>query len=52
MAEDSLNSADGLPKEVENAMSVAKAEELGLINDTSESVTSIKSLRKRWRGKE
>ncbi|MDF7669337.1 hypothetical protein [Lactobacillus sp. ESL0703] len=50
-AEDNLNSADRLPKEVENAMIIAKAEELGLIDDTSESVTSIEDLRKRWENK-
>jgi DNA-damage-inducible protein J len=45
---DSLDKVEKLPKEVEKALLVAKAEELGLIKDTSETVENIDDLRKRW----
>lgn len=37
-----------LPVEVEKALLIARAEELGLIEDNSEKVTDIESLRLRW----
>ncbi|MFD1549973.1 type II toxin-antitoxin system Phd/YefM family antitoxin [Levilactobacillus fuyuanensis] len=37
-----------LPEEVEKAIVVAKAEELGLLEDTSEKVTTIQNLRNCW----
>ncbi len=36
------------PEEVEKALVIAKAEELGLLEDTSERVTNIQNLRHRW----
>lgn len=45
---DSLDDIHKLPHEVEKAMLIAKAEEYGLIDDTSEDVKSIDDLRKRW----
>lgn len=43
----SLDEVKELPEEVEKAMLIAKAEEYGLIKDTSEDVTSVADLRKR-----
>jgi DNA-damage-inducible protein J len=43
-----LDNASKLPEEVEKAMIIAKAEEFGIINDTSEKVTDFKSLRDKW----
>lgn len=37
-----------LPEAVEKAMLIAKAEELGLLADTSEQVTDFQALRQRW----
>jgi len=37
-----------LPPEIEKAMVIAKAEELGLLDDSSEPVHDIQELRKRW----
>ncbi|BDR57673.1 hypothetical protein [Xylocopilactobacillus apicola] len=45
---DSLDDFSTLPREVEEAMLIAKAEEFGLIKDTSEEVHNIESLRRRW----
>lgn len=44
----SLDNVEKLPEEVEKAMLLAKAEEYGLIKDTSEDVESVADLRKRW----
>lgn len=43
-----LDDTHRLPEEVEKAMIIAKAEELGLLQDESERVTDIRALRKRW----
>ncbi|GAB2027394.1 type II toxin-antitoxin system RelB/DinJ family antitoxin [Lactovum odontotermitis] len=43
-----LDTVPKIPEEVERAMIIAKAEELGLIADESEKVTDIRALRKRW----
>ncbi|MCI1664541.1 type II toxin-antitoxin system RelB/DinJ family antitoxin [Bifidobacterium crudilactis] len=43
-----LNDEVRLPEEVEKAMIIAKAEEYGLLPDTSETVSDISSLRSRW----
>ena len=45
---DSLDKVDKLPAEVEKAMVLAKAEEYGLVKDTSEDVKNIDDLRQRW----
>jgi len=37
-----------LPEEVEKALVIAKIEELGLLEDTSEKVTNVQNLRNRW----
>lgn len=37
-----------LPPEIEKAMVIAKAEELGLLDESSEPVHDIQELRKKW----
>lgn len=44
---DSIDKVDHLPAEVEKAMVLAKAEEYGLVEDTSKNVDSVDDLRKR-----
>ena len=43
----SLNDFEELPKEVEQAMKLVKAEELGLVKDQSELVAGLEALRQR-----
>lgn len=39
-----------LPPEIERAMVITKAEELGLLDESSEPVHDIQELRKKWMG--
>lgn len=45
---DSLDHYRELPVEVEQAMMIAKLEELGLIEDTGEVVDDFEDLKTRW----
>lgn len=46
---DSIDKVEYLPEEVKKAMALAKAEEHGLVKDTSKIVNNMDNLRKRWR---